>query len=138
MSEERVIFPEAVVGDITIKPWSFGILFKISEMLERILDKVDEKNVDLSVFDGVTTFIPYTVVARLFTIASKELLEIVSITVGKSIEEIEALSMEDGIHTVMVIYEQNSTTIKNALTSVLPKEEKKAEEDKVEKKQKEK
>lgn len=115
-SEEEVLFPEVEVGDIVVKPWSFGKLFDLAPILERVLDKAEEKGL-MTMFD--TSFISYATMARLFTIASPEVLEIISITINKKVEEIKELSMEDGIKIAVIIYNQNKNSIKNATTSLL-------------------
>jgi len=107
-SEEEVLFPEVKVKDYVIKPWSFGILFDISEMLEGILDKLDEKDIKLENMFSEDGFISYTNVLRLFTIASKDVLEIIAITLGVDKEELKDLDMADGIKIATVIYKQNS------------------------------
>ena len=120
-SDEQILFPEAKVGDITIKPWSFGKLFDLSILLEVVLDKVEEKKINLDFESGI---IPYTTIARLFTIASPEVLKIMSITLDKSEEEVRELGMEDGMKIAMVIYQQNSETIKEGLGELLNASEK--------------
>ena len=120
-SDEQILFPEAKIGDITIKPWSFGKLFDLSILLEVVLDKIEEKKINLDFTSGV---IPYTTIARLFTIASPEVLKIMSITLDKSEEEVRELGMEDGMKIAMVIYQQNSETIKEGLGELLNASEK--------------
>jgi len=114
-TDEEIIFPEAKVGEITIKPWSFGILFKISTMLETVLDKMDDKKIFV---DPVAGFISYFDMLRVFTIANKEVKTIIAITVGKPEEDIEMLSIEDGVKIAMIIYKQNSTILKNVVSSL--------------------
>ncbi len=114
-SEEEILFPEAKVNDLTIRPWSFWKLFELSPFLDNVLDKMEEKNIDLDKFGGV---VPYTVIARLFTIASPQVKKIILLTLEKSEEELKDLSMEDGIKIATIIYLQNKETIKNALSSL--------------------
>ena len=114
-SEEAIMFPEEKLGDIVIKPWSFGILFDISVMLESVLDKINEKQIYI---DPTAGFISYFDMLRVFTLANQEVRKIISITVNKSEEEINKLSMEDGIKLAMIIYRQNSTVLKNVLSSL--------------------
>ena len=114
-TDEEIIFPEAKVGEITIKPWSFGILFKISTMLETVLDKMDDKKIFV---DPVAGFISYFDMLRVFTIANKEVKTIIAITVGKPEEDIEMLSIEDGVKIAMIIHKQNSTILKNVVSSL--------------------
>jgi hypothetical protein len=111
-NEERILFPEAKIGDIVVKPWSFGVLFEISSMLEVVLDKMEEKKIDID----NTGFLSYATIAKLFTIASPQLLKIISLTIEKDIEDIKKLKMEDGIKIAYTIYMQNSSTIKNAFS----------------------
>lgn len=125
-SAEEVLFPEVKIGDIEVKPWSFGVLFSISGMLERILDKMEEKGLDLGSED-VGVFIDYRKMARLFTIASPEVLKIISLTVDKSEEELKELPIDTGIKIAITIYAQNMEIIKNAISSALPQIELKTE-----------
>ena len=116
-TDDEILFPEAKVGDIVIKPWSFGILFDISTMLEHILDRMDEKKI---IVDPIAGFISYFDMLKIFTLANQEVLQIISLTVEKDVEEIKKLGMEDGIKIAMIIYKQNSTTLKNVLSSLFP------------------
>ena len=129
-SEELVLFPEAEVAGIKVKPWSFGKLFDFSEILETVLDKVEEKkmNIDHLVTSDLVTIID---IAKLFSIARKEVIAIIALTVEKPEEEIRSLSMEDGVKLAYVIFLQNKETIKNAFTPLLMvlKEEKEEEEE---------
>lgn len=117
-SEEQILFPEAKVGDITIKPWSFYKLFELSPLLDRVLDKMEEKGIDLEKYGDI---LPYGTVARLFTIAAPEVKEIFHITLDKTEEDLKDLSMEDGIKIATIIYLQNKETVKNALAPLLGK-----------------
>lgn len=117
-SEEQVLFPEAKVGKIKIKPWSFGILFEISELLEQVIDKVEEKNIVLD--EG---FISYITMVKLFTLASSQVLTIMSITLDIPEEEISALSMDDGIQIAMIIAKQNWEIVSKNVLNLLPKSE---------------
>ena len=117
-TEEQILFPEAKIGNLVIKPWSFGILFEISTILETVLDKMDKKGLSL---DDIDDFVSYSFMLKLFTIASPELLKIVSVTIDQDEEEVKKLSMQDGIATVIVIAKQNWTTIKNAVSPLLNK-----------------
>jgi len=116
-SDEEILFPEAKVGDIVIKPWSFGILFDISTMLEQVLDKMDEKKI---IVDPVAGFISYLDMLKIFSLANQEVLKIIAITVNIDMEEIRKLGMEDGIKIAMVIYKQNSKILKNVVSSLFP------------------
>lgn len=115
-SDEAILFPEVKVGDVTIKPWSFGVLFDIAPSLEEVLDKAEKADLMNKIEGG---FLSYTTMARLFTIASSPLLKIMSMTLHMKEEAVRALNMEDGIKIVMVVYNQNKSTISNAIKNVL-------------------
>lgn len=126
-NEETVLFPEAKVGDIVIKPWSFGILFQISDLLEQVITSVEEKGIE------VDEFISYVTMIKIFTIASKQVLKIMSITLDMEEKDIEALSMEDGVRIALIIAKQNWTIISKNVLSLLPailEEEKEETEEK--------
>lgn len=116
-SEEAIIFPEVTIDGVVVKPWSFGMLFDISSDLEEILNKMETADL-ISKLEGTKGFIPYTLIARIFTIASPHVLRIISKTVGKPEEEVRNFSMETGMKIAMVIYNQNKQTIMNAIKNV--------------------
>lgn len=112
-TDEEILFPEAYVNGITVKPWSFGKLFKVSSMLENIINRVEDGKLDEVLSKD---FISYSELTRLFTtLLSKEVLDIIATTIDKSSEEVEELDMETGVRIAVVIFQQNRTTIKNAL-----------------------
>jgi len=115
-SDEEILFPEVKIGGYVVKPWSFGILFSISELLEQVLDKIEEKNL-MDVFD--TEFMSYISMARLFTVAGSQVLKIISITLDEDEEEIKKLDMKDGIKIATTIYQQNLEILKNAVGPLL-------------------
>ena len=117
-TDEEILFPDVKVADTTIRPWSFGVLFEISDLVDHVINKMEDKKVGLDSIissDGTITFLT---IGKLFTIASPEVLKIMSITTGLSDIDIKALSMEDGIKMAFTIYSQNKETIKNALNSL--------------------
>lgn len=117
--KDLLLFKETEVNGVKIVPWSFGKLAKVSIHLEAILDLLDKKDVSIdSILSGGVTI---DMITRLFVTlaASNELLEIIAITVDKTIEEIEALSMEDGVAMLYAIVTQNWNLIKNALAPLL-------------------
>jgi len=114
-AEEQILFPEIKVGNMIVKPWTFGILFEISELLEIVLDKMNDKGILENINPGMISYID---IARIFSIASSELLKIISITVDKPEEDLRKLTMEDGIKLTLAIYRQNTTVLKNVLSSL--------------------
>ena len=113
---EEILFPDVEVDGIIVKPWSFGMLFEISDSLEKVLDKMEEKGLTKlinSVMD--TEFISYIDIVKIFTIAGPQLRKIIALTLNKSEEEVAALDMKTGIQIVSVMFSLNSSTLKNAL-----------------------
>ncbi len=119
-TDEEVLFPEAKVGDIVIKPWSFGKLFELAHWLDAVLEKAENKGL-VGDFEKATTtgFLSYVSMAKLFAIASDEVLEIIASTVDRSKDEIKSLDMTDGVKIAITIFQQNKETIKNALAPLL-------------------
>jgi len=116
-SDEAILFPNVKVGDVVVKPWSFGMLFDISPYLELVLDKAEKAGI-MQKLELSGNFLSSTLIARIFTIASSPLLKIIALTVNLSEDEVRKLSMEDGIRIVMVVYYQNKSTISNAIKNV--------------------
>lgn len=115
-SDEEILFPELTIEGEVLKPWSFGKLFDLSPMLETVLDKIEAKGIDV---DFTKDVIPYITIAKLFTIATPEILKIISITLGKSEEEIKEFSMSKGVKIASAIYEQNKDIVKNAVNPLV-------------------
>lgn len=122
-SDESILFPEEKIGDLVVKPWSFGMLFEISPYLEIVVDKAEESGL-IKKFEENTTFLSYPTMIKLFTIASKPMLMIIAMTVGKDEDYIKSLDMETGMKLAVTIYNQNKSTISNSLKNVFspPKE----------------
>jgi len=118
VSEEEILFPEVKVGEVTIKPWSFGILFDISSSLESILNKMEKQGL-IQEFEKNTNFLSYSTLARLFTIASSEVLKVIAVTLGKEEKDVKAFDMETGLKVAFIIYKQNKITITNSIKNAL-------------------
>lgn len=114
--EESILFPEAKVAGIIVKPWTFGKLFDISVSLDKILDKAEQKGIVDKLEEGDFS---YVLMARVFTLAGPEILDIISITTDKTVDEIKELDMEDGIEIAFTIFRQNKEKIKNVLSPLL-------------------
>ena len=125
-SDEEILFPEQKIAGIEVKPWSFGSLFIVAEPLDRVLDKIQRSGLDEKIIDetGEISF-DYLSLAKLFTLASPELLSVISLTLDVEEEEVSALSAADGIAIVMLMFNQNKemliNAIKNAFSSPKPK-----------------
>ena len=120
---EEVLFPEVKIGEIVVKPWNFGILFDVSSAIERILDKMDEKGVSFENIVDEYGIVKYQTIARLFSLATDDVFDIISITTGVEKEELKDLPMKDGIHIALTIYKQNKEVIKNALALGTPQDD---------------
>lgn len=118
-SDEAILFPEINIDGILIKPWSFGKLFDLSILLESVIDKAEKKGLITELNSG--NMIPYTTMAKLFAIASPEVLKIISITLGKNEDEVRELDMSTGIKIAITIFSQNKEAIKNALSPLFSK-----------------
>ena len=116
-TDEEVLFSEEKVGKYTIKPWSFGILFEISEMLDGIFEKIEAKGINL---EFKAEFIPYSTIVRIFAVSAPEIKKIIATTLGLEESEVERMSMEDGVRSAFVIFKQNWGVVKNVLSLSLP------------------
>ena len=115
-SEEEILFPEKTISGIKVKPWSFGELFVIADPLDRVLDKIEESGLGEKLIDdeGEVQF-DYLSLAKLFTLASKELLAVISETLHVDEEKVKELSAADGISIVMLMFNQNKEMLVNAI-----------------------
>jgi len=115
-SDEEILFPVQTISGIKVKPWSFGELFIIADPLDRVLDKIEESGLGEKLIsdDGEVQF-DYLSLAKLFTLASKELLLVISQTLHVEEEKIEKLSATDGIAIVMLMFNQNKEMLINAI-----------------------
>ena len=112
-SEEQVLFPSVKIdNDVTVDPWSFGMLFEISTLLDSVLDKADAKGILDSIVNEEGT-ISYITMARIVALASEEVLQIIATTIDKSYEEIKEYDMGKGIKIALAIYNTNRDIIKN-------------------------
>lgn len=126
-SDEEVLFPDIKMGDLVIRPWSFGKLFDLSAILDRIMIKAEGRGV-LEEFN--TDVLMYTTMVKMFALSAPEILEIICITIDKDEEYVKNLSMTDGIKIALAIYNQNAEIIKNALTLLALVEQTEEEEEK--------
>ena len=115
-SDEQILFPDTEIAGIKVKPWSFGKLFDISDSLETVIDKLEERKLDEILVRPEVNIIDF---AKLFIIAKKEVLRIISITVDKDEAELRDLSIEDGVKLGYAIFVQNRDSIKNAFGPLL-------------------
>ena len=130
-SDEEIIFAQEEIAGFKVKPWSFGVLFEISEMLDAIFTKLDHRGVDLK-FDfseGFASDLPKFI--RIAAIAAPEVKAIIAITVDATEEEIEELDMKIGIKLLTTIFKQNFEAIRDIVKLDIITEKDIANEDKI-------
>jgi len=115
--EERIIFPDTEIAGIKIKPWSFGNLFDVADILAVIIDKAEERGVIKSFEES--GILKYTTMVKLFGLANKEILNIMAKTLDVEEDVLRKLSIEDGVKIALTIFEQNKNTITGAVKNVL-------------------
>lgn len=116
-TEEQILFPEQKIGGIIVRPWSFGQLFDVSEPLERVLDKIENSGFADKLIDPESGDInlSYVGLARLFTVAGPELLNVISKTLDVEQDDLRKLSIKDGVAILLLMYAQNKEMIAGAL-----------------------
>jgi len=129
-SDDSILFSEVKINGIVVKPWSFGMLFELSRAIEKIMDRAEEKGLINALDREFTTgVLSYVTIAKLFTIASDDVLDIISKTISMEMEKVRELDISTGIKIVSTIYRQNASIIKNELSLLLPQAEKQMEEE---------
>jgi len=140
-TDEEILFPEVIVGNITVRPWTFGVLFKVSELIDQIITKMEEKNIDLD-----SDFLGYMTMFKIFSLATDQVLEVMEISLNMKTEEftqtvtkekIKELPLEDGVKIAMIIAKQNWQIISKNVFNLLQKSEKKETETPTSSKEKE-
>jgi len=136
-TDEEILFPEKTIAGIKVKPWSFGELFVIADPLDRVLDKIEISGLGEKLIDdeGEIQF-DYLSLAKLFTLASQELLSVISATLSVDEEVVKKLSAADGISIVMHMFNQNKEMLINAIKNAFSSPPEKTElQKKIQKKQ---
>ena len=118
-SDEEILFSGAEINGFKIKPWSFGILFEISEELDKIIYKLN------LIIDNKKAITNYTTLLKLLTLVSDDLLFIISKTINLSKDKIKSLKLIDGISIIIAIYKQNIDIINNKIKDINKIEESK-------------
>lgn len=138
--DEQVLIDEYIIhtpiGEIALKPWTYGEYYKIADKIEDIFDVIEEKNIDLSSFailqeqslnaksdtlaEELDNFL------LLANTANRELrrainriapmaVPIIVHTTGRTQEEIESLPIHVIVSIGYIIYLQNVGVLGNAL-----------------------
>jgi len=115
--DETILFPETKIGEIIVKPWTFGKLFKLASILDTAISKLEAAGIDLEDLFKKEV-ITYTTIAKLFSLIADEILEVIYISVDLEKSDIEGLDMATGIKLAFTIFNQNKEVIKNAFSSL--------------------
>jgi len=110
VADEIILFPEANVEGIVVKPWTFGVLLDVNPFLEAIFERIEAKGIK---FDGF--MLGFAEIKELYFAAAPQLLKILAFTIGKSEDEIRNLDLKVVLRLVYVIWQQNQANLKNAL-----------------------
>lgn len=104
-NDTRILFPDVVVGGITIRPWSFGTVVQIAPALEQIIDKVKSRGLkDKPITEIMISAIPSIL---------PEVSAVLAVTLRMEKEKIEALDMDTIIGIILVVVNQNIGYLKN-------------------------
>ena len=114
-TDEEILFPTITVGNYEVEPWNFGVLFEISSKIEQIVKKAEDAGIEDQLNSMNGSYVPYTVLLKIFALCSTELLETIAITLDVEVDEVKKLSMKQGISLAVAIFKQNSSVIKNSL-----------------------
>lgn len=108
-----------MIAGIKVRPWSFGELFLVAGPLESVIDKIEESGMSHRIIgsQGELNF-DYLSLAKLFTLASGELLQIISDTLHVEEEKIKALTAPEGIAIVLLMFNQNKEMLTSAVKNV--------------------
>jgi len=109
-TDEEILFEEMEVAGFEVKPWTVGKLLKVNPCLEKILTKLAEQRIVLSM-DNISDVIP-----QLYFTAFPEVLKIVGISVDKAEEDLHDLDISDLVKLIFIIFRQNQESIKNVFS----------------------
>jgi hypothetical protein len=108
VADEIILFPEANVEGIIVRPWTFGVLLDVNPFLEAIFEKIEAKGIK---FDGF--MLGFTEIKELYFAAAPQLLKVLSFTTGKSEDDIRNLDLKVVLRLIYVIWQQNQANLKN-------------------------
>jgi hypothetical protein len=106
-SEEAILFPELEIDGYTIRPWTLGKLRKVNPCLERVLAKLENKGIKLTL-DNIEDNL-----LDLYFAAVDEIITILSISLDVEEQELESIPIPQAIRLIFLIYKQNEDSIKN-------------------------
>jgi hypothetical protein len=127
-TETDVLFDGEKVGNWEVRPWRLIECVKITPIIERIKEELKVRHLTFRDFfakkevDGKES-LEILNIEQLVFIILPQLPEIFEITLGKTKEEVEAISQTEMLELMAVIFSQNSEYLKNlfALTMSMTK-----------------
>lgn len=106
-SDEEILFPELEIDGFIIRPWTLGKLRKVNPCIERVLGKLEKKNIKLSL-DNIENNL-----LDLYFAAVDEIITILSISLDVEEEKLENITIPQAIRLIFLVYKQNEDSIKN-------------------------
>jgi len=106
-SEEEILFPEIEIDGFKIRPWTLGKLKRVNPCLERILGKLENKGIKLTL-DNIENNL-----WDLYIAAIDEIITILSISLDVEEEKLEDIPIPQAIRLIFLVYKQNEDSIKN-------------------------
>jgi len=104
LSDEEILFPEIVINNITILPWTFDKLFKLNTSLRKLSKCVECIN-------SLTTNVKYIDVLKLLSFINKDISRVMCITLNCSEKDVLEFDLYTGLKILVTIYFQNINII---------------------------
>jgi hypothetical protein len=114
MQGDKVLFEDREIAGYTVRPWTLGQLVKLAPVFERVAVNFAARGLSLSAIGTALETSPMNVLTPLLP----EIATVLSITLGKPIEEMEGLRADTVISVILVIVKQNVEYLKNSLGPV--------------------
>jgi hypothetical protein len=105
-TETEILFPEQEVDGITVHPWTFGQIAKLSPIFRLIASDLRESEIPVDELESR--------MSEVILIAGKYAPSIVAATINLPIAEVEQWPPEKGIKLLFTIISQNLEHIKNS------------------------
>lgn len=112
---DDTLFTSAEVAGCTIQPWTLGQIKKLMPTFERLAVQFKTLGVAPKDVLQIVKEDPF----KVLTPCVDELGIILSITTGKTVEEVEGLHLREVVEMTLVIIHQNIEYLKNSLGPVL-------------------
>jgi len=105
-SETEVLFPEQEIDGITVRPWTFGQIAKLSPIFRLIASDLRESEIPVDQLESR--------MSEVILIAGKYAPSIVAATINLPITEVEQWPPEKGVKLLFTIISQNLEHVKNS------------------------